>query len=88
MLLEFTYNYTREALTTGEDDGQFNINNANYVDLDDSEITLAEEIETLMGKECNINSSGSSCIISFAIELTPTEKSTLDTVVANYKLKP
>jgi hypothetical protein len=84
--MSYDYNYSRERLTTGTHKGLCNINNPNRLDSFSEQIYLANEIETALPNKifkvrCYLNQA----TITFEVELTAEEQTTLTTVVNNHK---
>ena len=77
----FEYTYIRSHAN-----GKYDIPNKDRVDGDGNQIRLAREIATaLPGKSLKVICNGTSCIVSFMVELTAGEETTLDSVVADHK---
>jgi len=77
------YEYTRDWL---EAKNHYDIG-YNNPDADPPliEPSLNDEIFTAIGKKSIVRCSGTDCTILFQVELTPEEKTSLDTVVADHK---
>ena len=76
------YQYSRELVN-----GRYNINNINHTEGGDTNVHLFTEIinELTLPDEFNITCVNSSCIITFASELSGAQQTTLDNIVAYHK---
>ena len=91
MAYEYHYIYTREIVAiigAGEDEPQscYNINNKNRTTQEGAQLFLIKEIsDVFTDRECNINCANTQADISFSVELTTEQKTTLDGIVAAHK---
>jgi len=91
MSYEFHYTYAREVveiIDAGEDDPKtcYNIDNKNRRTPQGENLFLIKEISAVFAdRECNINCSNTQADISFSVELTTEQKTTLDGIVAAHK---
>jgi len=83
------YFYTREHLTDGQYAGSWNIENPERVDIEGNQIHITKEIKDGLSLDCrmfcNIDNDISKVKFIFTSELTPEQKSQLDTIVYNHK---